>query len=879
VASVIHPAPIRPWSLRTITTLRRLVPGEGWTAVLLHAAIVLAAAATVQPADWAPTRSVLVIAALGGLLAGLVFGKLRAPDLLAHLVAFWGGLALIVWLTLDRLAAIPGGRRPRLQFLWDEGLAWYRGGSSSHRLDDGPLFAVTVALTIWLIAYASAWVLYRRGWLTVALVLPGIIAAANLSYAPDASTAPLLVYVVAACLLAARHHAYRRERHWARTRIPRPPRLSWRFVGAGANVALVVAILGWTLPLSARTSLFASTWDRLDESAQSIVNRWDDWFGDWGGSTRNTRGSYAAFGESFRLGGPLHLADDPVVVLRNSGQEPRPTYLAGHRYDRYDGHGWSSDVEETFQDTNAVGTRYRPQMRFAAGQGIQLSTDITDARSTVAGTVTVLRPKANLLFTTDTYLAVDRKASVQLSWRQLQNAPYDVGAAANLRLVPVDLQRVASLLQQASFPVPSGSAQATDSPSPSDPVMAQNLANERAELNARFLQTRWDVGPDGHATTLFVTGQIPVYDDVEAVFSEAPVTEGQVYAVTALASTASPDQLRQASGDYPAYVRSRYLALPDTVTQRTRDRAAQLAASQPTPFDVALAVQDYVRGSIAYQEDIPVPPSGQDVVDYVLFDSHQGYCEYYASAMAVLLRSLDIPARVVGGYFPVPYDASQQGFLYKEKNAHLWVEVFFPGYGWIPFEPTASREPLAYGGLDSPTQPPATPEPEATATSDAPGSPEAAVPAPPPAGSAGTNGRSWFGRSPSPLGWASLVGGLAIVLAILVASLVWLWGFRGLTPVGGFYARVIRAGRWFGVRPNAATTPAEYADRLGRAVPPARGSAQLVADLYSQELYAARKPAPAAAHSGRAAWVDLRRALLRAWLHRPRINRGGNDRA
>src|SRR5215212_2301534 len=108
------------------------------------------------------------------------------------------------------------------------------------------------------------------------------------------------------------------------------------------------------------------------------------------------------------------------------------------------------------------------------------------------------------------------------------------------------------------------------------------------------------------------------------------------------------------------------------------------------------------------------PRDNQDVVDYVLFESREGYCEYYASAMAVLLRAEGIPSRVVGGYFPAPYDANEGGHLYREKNAHLWVEVFFPGYGWIPFEPTANREKLDYGDLAAPAQAPALPTPAPT---------------------------------------------------------------------------------------------------------------------------------------------------------------------
>ena len=167
-----------------------------------------------------------------------------------------------------------------------------------------------------------------------------------------------------------------------------------------------------------------------------------------------------------------------------------------------------------------------------------------------------------------------------------------------------------------------------------------------------------------------------------------------------------------AAGDeYPSWVTDRYLTLPETITDRTRELASQLAAGQSNAFDTAVAVEEYVRSTITYNEDIEAPPDNQDVVDYVLFESQEGYCEYYASAMAVLLRAEGIPSRVVGGYFPAPYDPNEGGHLYREKNAHLWVEAFFPGYGWIPFEPTANRERLDYGDLTAPAQEPALPTP------------------------------------------------------------------------------------------------------------------------------------------------------------------------
>src|SRR6185312_4519207 len=81
------------------------------------------------------------------------------------------------------------------------------------------------------------------------------------------------------------------------------------------------------------------------------------------------------------------------------------------------------------------------------------------------------------------------------------------------------------------------------------------------------------------------------------------------------------------------------------------------------------------------------PPANRDVTDYFLFDAKAGYCEYFATAMTVLLRADNIPARMVTGYLPGARQADGR-FLSRESQAHAWVEVYFPQYGWITFDPT-----------------------------------------------------------------------------------------------------------------------------------------------------------------------------------------------
>lgn len=845
---------------------RRWSPAEGWLTVILHASLIVATAWTMERAVSAPTRHSLIVAALGGFVAGVVLGKLRAPDPTAHLLAVSGGIVVAFAIGVAGLDPLVGGWRDRVRFQWELLLEWYRLLLSSRPLDDPGLFAAVIALTLWLVAYTSAWLLFRRGWLTMALIVPGIIVVVNLGYEP-AGPRPLIGIVVVACLLAARHHVYRREREWASAGMKRPRRLPWHFLGAGANIALLVAILSWSLPLTARELVTTAAWRRLEEPLGLAAERWQDMVGDVVGGRRPAPGSYASFDDAFRLGGQLNLSEDEVAVLRlgeTTGGEPPPSYLAARRYNAYDGRGWSSDAVTTFAPAGDTDARYSPEMSFAAGLGVHLSPGVLQDRSAVSGDVTVLRPKGDLLLTTDTFQTADRKFDVELSWQRLDHQVYDLrgdSLSAVLARLPVDLRGLASRLVQLDF---TGAGRATDPPMPQDRAARLDLEAERSGLNRRFLETTWSVGEEGRVDKLVVSGQLPVYDDVEAISSERAIAEGSVYGISGLRSIATPEDLRDAGTTYPAWVADRYLGLPESITPRTRRLAQQLGDGQATPFDVARVIESHVRSAIRYEENIGVPPSDQDVVDYVLFETREGYCEYYASAMAVLLRLNGVPARVVGGYFAVPFNNDVDGFLYRERNAHLWVEAYFPGYGWIPFEPTASRARMTYGTAADTlvAAPPPTPELSEPAV--------AAATPPPLVGSVDPLNQTDGGDEWPVNGWAIIGIGALLAFGVVVGAAVWSWGLRGLSPAGGFYARTLRLGRWLGVRASPTTTPSEYADRLGNAVPVARTAARVVSDFYSEETYGGRPAVSTVPSDVARAWHDVRRAVARSAIRRPR---------
>ncbi|MFU8773588.1 MAG: transglutaminase domain-containing protein, partial [Anaerolineales bacterium] len=190
---------------------------------------------------------------------------------------------------------------------------------------------------------------------------------------------------------------------------------------------------------------------------------------------------------------------------------------------------------------------------------------------------------------------------------------------------------------------------------------------------------------------------------------------GEIYQVEASLSTATIAELREAGTDYPEWILERYLQVPNSITQRTRDLASQIAGDRDNHYDITLAVTNYLRSNLSYSETIPAPPINQEPLDWVLFDHGEAFCNYYASAQVILLRILGIPARMAVGYAqgerltidaqdstsdPASRDGngdsewSNRGTDYytvRQKDAHAWPEVYFPGLGWVEFEPTASQ--------------------------------------------------------------------------------------------------------------------------------------------------------------------------------------------
>lgn len=335
----------------------------------------------------------------------------------------------------------------------------------------------------------------------------------------------------------------------------------------------------------------------------------------------------------------------------------------------------------------------------------------------------------------------------------------------------------------------------------------------------------------------------------------AALTSTKSYQAESLVLNVDARALRESPSTYPDWVRRQYLSLPDSVPARVHGLARDLTASASTPYDRALAIENYLR-TFPYTLEVDAPPPGRDVADYFLFDLKQGYCDYYATSMAVLARAAGLPARLVIGYANGAYDFERAQYIVTENYAHSWVEIYFANIGWVEFEPTASQPLIPYEEKVESTEP----------ITEAPPVDQSAE------GKFGLFFQSIFIRAWFP------------ALVIFIFGLLWI-GFDSfrlnrLAPSRTaqlLYRRLRRLARPVIGRASRNQTAHSYAfaliqrlsaltvsPRLQNWLAPARNEIEQLTELFSNSLFAPLPPTRAEANDAVKSWSRLRWRLLLA---------------
>ena len=829
--------------------LRRFSPKEGWDTFLLMYGAVGISAWVLREADFVSTpglMGVIFIAGLTGMLMAKVRGLIWPIPYVAGLLI---GLVVATYQTatlLEDQIALTG-----MFTVWDRVREWYDvavTGGISRDLLPSTLYLLVLA---WLLGYLSSWFLFK--WINpwIGLMLSGVALLTTLSFLPDQFDSRFFIFVFIAMLLVARVSLVQREALWSKLEIGSITAIRNRLLSAPiilcVTTIIVIAAVGAPLRVYVvRTAIDVWNWGR-----DPLTVFEDDFARLFSGITSKNDVNGRFFGNTLPFMGKISFGGD-VVMVANSKM---PTYWLSRSYSHYTSKGWIAGKTIKFN----VGPEGLPppphesDNRELAFQRVQLTFESDEMF--VGGNVDWV-----------SHDAVVETLEPRVFHIDLKNSTYDSE-------LPPDIQQLAEEFRRLLDPPPNRFIESLIAEVlPDDLIVLDVIPGSESE--------QWR-----NQKVVTLRRKDPEIPEVVNWEFKRALPQEQPYTLYSFVSQATNDQLQVAGDEYSTFITDHYLQLPSTLPDRVRDLAERITQDAETPLDKVLAIENYLRneGGFEYSQDIESPPTNADGVDWFLFETKTGYSDYFGSSMTVMLRSVGVPARMAAGYAPGEVDIPGRWAI-RDRDSHGWTQAYFPGHGWIDFEPTTAWASLDRGELtvdvgasedeaaeeamndllDGITdQGSMTLEEECELLEQA--DPEEAE-------ALGCDDL----LQPLPSDYTAVQAGwrpnaLAIPagIALIVLAFVWLLGWLiwnlGLGKAGAaerYYIKMARLGTLAGVRRQPYHTPIDYAVAIGDAVPAASSGAQAVAWNFAIGRYAHLEVSDDAIASLHDHWKKIRGGLL-----------------
>lgn len=788
-----------------------IVPNRGWVTVMLTLVTVASVVWSVESAEWVATPSLMKIASLG-VVTGLVLAKIRFPGLILQAVAMLVGFATIVWYGPQLIEA--GSWGFRLSELWERLGLWSAAAFNNGISTDPMPFGLVLIILSWLLGYLCGWYIFRHRGLWIPLLLTGFAIMTNLSYLPDRLFGFFVTYLLFATLLAAWMRIQRREQGWTVKRIAHSPYLGAATLHHAFWFALFAIIVSFLLPIrQGNVPVVKTGYEYLRLPVEQFHNDFNRLFA---GLPARKPLPFRVFGDALPFQGRIRLSDEAIFSVTTS----RASYLRVRSYATYTSKGWVSAntqvVSPDWEPTASLPTTYEARQEVTQ----QVTLNFGTATLMVAG----MANDANIGLEVEVPTAPSYTISLNTSSQPL---PEDINALAQTLLARAERQR--DTLTEADV---------------------------HQILPADLHLVKVDTDDEGVVAKVTVERPLPVPLDILSVRSTRRLFSDARYRVSSFVSVATPEELRDAGEEYPAWVQDIYLNLPDSLPARVRALAQRQTAQAENPYDKALAVQAYLR-SLRYTLDMPPVPFAGDGVDHLLFTVGGGYSDYFASGMAVMLRAVGVPSRLAAGY--TPGEKQDDGsYVVRDRNSHAWTEVFFPGYGWVEFEPTPGRPPIVHG-RETPLELESGGGFGEEFLEEEEEDPFFAFSLP-----TGGAGRGGFGSFLVLGAYAGI--GLMVLGGSAYLGFSWLLGLPA-TPAKA-YVKMSRLSRLAGLGPRQGQTVHEFGRSLGHRLRGNHSEIAAIVDGYGKSRYGGKSLSDAERTSAFEAWRTIRLPLLARILRR-----------
>ncbi len=725
----------------------RISLAEGWFSLFLLAVVVYSTIWSVEAVNWVDHTNILTLTTLVGLVAGVLAAKQRRiPRVFVHALAIGFGLLFAFWQTAgaDYNGSIPAFTHSIYKWV----VLALSGGTSS----DDSIFLFFITSLGFLLAYASAWLVYRtrKPWLMI--LANAIVLLINLSNIEDGYIVFLIVFLIASLLLVLRFNLYESSVTWRRKGLRCADDLGWEFMQAGALISIGVLIFAWLLPWGYINDTAAQIWSADNNPWVQLENTWNRLVSVDAGVNASNHGNFT---DTLVLGGNPNLNNDIVFTLKTPDGSLYDQYLESLSYDTYNGRsGWSLGSTDSFAlQSNAIASNGSQDLR-AAQQ-----------------TITVVNPPG-------------------------EQFAYLFGAS-----------QIASINQPAQLRINKATGSVIAWLRPNGKLAAGNKYTITSYVSAAGIKTLQSVPLPANAPSF-----IP---DPNRPDLETPVTY------------------------YDPSILQTYLQLPKNLDPNIKILAESLTQTAPTMYDKAVALESYFHSHYTYNADISVPP-GQEAVSWFLFrnNSHTGFCNYFSTSMAIMARELGIPARVVEGYTNGKNDVKQNQWVIRGTDAHSWVQIYFAGYGWINFEPSASfstftrpivssNSVVTTGGSTSPTV--SGSRNHQGKLPDETGGGDTSV-------ALSSSQQQTQLRQTISLTFVGFV--LLILLGIVYFGIWWQRLYHGYSLSTQVYGRICKLANWAGIALKPSQTPYEYMQTLAEAAPSEAITLERLGDIYVRDRWA-----------------------------------------
>ncbi len=772
---------------------------------------VVAVAAPLEDGGWRRNMPPITIVGVISVTVGMLLARSRLSVFAALPLGILIGAIVVGWQTLAMVG--PGTVSERITAVHDRFDAWFAVANSSQVTNDALPFNVLIIALTWLGVMLFAWSVCRwqNAWL--GLIPGGAALFLDLTLVGDDLTGAIILYMLCGFLLVMQTNLLSMVREWRKEGTPYPPMINLTFLNFSTWAMIALIIGAWVIPaglktpgpiqdLAADSLQFASRYVRLAGPLQS-----------------NKVIPIHSYSDTLPFTGSVKLGERELMTATVSNQEIAGNLLLrGATYDQYESGGWRSGDRRDVMLPEPDTERIIALLEDDPNAGTVLSLLIEMRARSVVGTV---------IYVPGVPVSTDRGIEVEVPASAVRTRTFGLTGYRDVS----DEQVLALELRP-------------------DEVGVGVERDESGSVTAILFVNLNDLGLLDSASVLDPGGRIKRYES---------------YSVTGFIPETTPEMLREAGTKYPDWIAGSYVNqgldnLPDSV----RSLAADWAGDSANPYDTAIAIQDKLRNGYPYNRQIPEPPAGVDGIEHFLFTLGQGYFNYHASAMVMMLRSEGVPARLAIGFALNDTDRDGTGsYVIKDKNSYAWPEVYFPGIGWVPFNPTPDRDadltprtdgsgalgdegsifehlPAGVGDIpaDSGNEVTDIKEPQTVS----PGS-----------GGAGEQPLEWYVSAGVTLFLAALVG---------LAVLGWNRSVAGLPYPQQLWAKTVRLAGWGGLRPEPGQTPHDFARRLGKRYLDVRDEVPVLADAYVKSRYGHKNITEAEAEELTSLWPEVRANLV-----------------